>query len=158
MDYMRLFKRYKERLLKKRQDKEFETMHSCIQCMLGLIFSKEILRSNAVKASEDEIDILINNIPSNEKYLIHSIQNNPDKVYYVDLEKLCSAGEKIANQPYGSTLLTKRLPDYYRNDKLPILFYDDFGLPGTHLCARRGYIIYHPVAHQLIAYHWVVIS
>lgn len=157
---MRLLKRYKERKLKKKQEDEFETMHSCIQYMLGLIFSKESLRSNAIKASEDEIKILIDSLPPYERgveRLIHSIQEHPDKVYHVDLEKLYSTGEKDENQLYSS-LLTKRLPDYYRNDELLILFYDDFGLPGTRLMARRGYIFYHPAARQIMAYHWIAIS
>lgn len=157
---MRLLERYKERKLKKKQEEEFETMHSSIQYMLGLVFSKESLRSNAIKASEDEIKILIDSLPPDERgfeRLIHSIQKHPDKVYHVDLEKLYSTGEKDENQPYSS-LLTKRLPDSYRNDELLILFYDDFGLPGTQLAARRGYIIYHPVARRIIAYHWAGIS
>lgn len=146
----------------KRQAKEDEFMFGAVVNMLGYRFSQESFVSNISRFMADEIDSLITGIKTSpyesgyEKYLIHSIQKHPDRVFHINCHSLVKVGEPDVDDM--NSHITKQIPELMIRDGLVLFLYTDFRFPETYLAARAGYVIFYPRVNQIVASYLPLMS
>ena len=94
-------------------------------------------------------------VPSYSMFVAHSLKNWPDRVFH-----LRGLGAEVRTESIEdrSFLFCHVLPSELLNKDLYVFYYDDFGLPGTHLCGRAGYVLYDPEVKDIVACKWQYIS
>ena len=65
--------------------------------------------------------------------------------------------DSIVIEESPSIFLKRMDPSFIRESQI-LLYYDDFGLPGTHLAARAGYVLFDIHVNQILSYRWMRIS
>lgn len=153
----------KKRRKRKKEEREFQKMLSSIQRMYGVMMRRHYLDYHLRRASEKDVAQLISDndtqevergherycIPPKDKFIKHSLEKRPDWVFHLDGLEIFDVGDWSKREPilHRDRLLPEELlsKDFY------VFLYDSFGFPETHLCARRGYVLYDPERREIVA-------
>lgn len=143
------------------KESEFSTMLSCIQRMFGVKIDEQYLSAHLRQATQFEVAKIIEDnkakeierkhagyyIPPIDMFIKYSIERRPDLIFHLDRLDVFNDVDAIEMTPLEGRILTKELStkDFY------VFKYDSFGAPGTHLCARVGYVLYDPDLHDIVA-------
>ena len=159
---MCLLKRIKKNREQKRLSKENDMMFSAAINMLGCRFDQEEFESCITPFTKEEIDSLIGNIKTSpfelpgSKYVIHSIEKHPSRVFHINCLSLIQDKEPEELEYRSSTI--RQIPKGMAHSHQVLFLYDDFGFPETYLAARAGYSIYDEKVNQVIAHWWPMMS
>ena len=150
-----------QRSHQKELEREYSMMLSCIQRMFGVKIDEQYLSAHLRQATQFEVAKIIEDnkakeierkhagyyIPPIDMFIKYSIERRPDLVFHLDRLDVFNDVDAIEMTPLEGRILTKELStkDFY------VFKYDSFGAPGTHLCARVGYVLYDPDLHDIVA-------
>ena len=141
-----------------------------IQRMYGAMMRQHYLKDHLRRATEQEVAKLISEnaakevekkhmgyyIPPLDKFIKHSLEIRPDWVFHLDRLEVLDMDDGPVREPFSprDSILPKELlsKDFY------VFLYDSFGLPETHLYARKGYVLYDPESHEIVANVWTAMS
>lgn len=167
----RLITSIKRRKKDKEQAIEYEFMLSCVETMYPYLLHRYDLESQIVKATDEEVAKLIHDsrnirtsspgtgyyIPSIQNYVTHSLETWPDRVFV--FKHICpQVTQEQEDEDYPHSQRCSRLPLQYLDMDLIVFYYNNFGFPETHLCAREGYVFYDPINMVIVARAWRRIS
>lgn len=170
MVFRNLINAIRQRRKKREEQREFPKMLYSIQRMYGGMMRQHYLMDHLRRATEEEVANLISEnaanevekkhmgyyIPPLDKFIKHSLEIRPDWVFHLDRLDIFGMEDGPEREPFSQwdRILPKELlsKDFY------VFLYDSFGLPETHLCARRGYVLYDPELREMVAYVWNAIS
>lgn len=150
----------------------YDEMLKAIPSMYTIPFRQDILAKQVRKLTEQELINLIDTaksvppsvppeegyyIPSLHNYVLHCLETWPESVFY--FKHLEIPGLHVdENYEIPHSGIISPLPVKYINKDLFVFYYNDFGLPGTALCGRMGYVFYDIEEKRIVANHWYLIS
>ena len=167
----RIISAIKRRKKEKEQAKAFEEMLSCVQNMYTYPFHRHDLMPQLRKATDEEVAKLIQDsrdiqkstpgsgyyIPSIRNYVTHSLEKWRDRIYVFEhIYPPVNQEQKEDEAPHSQWC--SHLPSQYLDKDLIVFYYNSFGFPETHLCAREGYVFYDPIKMDIVACAWRCIS
>ena len=171
-----LIKKYifsiRQRKKEKKDAAVYNDMLFAVSMMCVNLSSSYDFTSHIRKATAEEIEQLINEaksippsvpgggyyIPSLHNYVVHCLETWPDRVFFFKHLDFHDVQIEEDQNDSHSSLWASPLPLEYMNKDLYVFYYNNFGLPGTHLCAREGYVFYDAEDNQIVACAWQCIS
>ena len=167
----RIITSIKRRKKEKEQAIEFEFVLSCVQNMYTYPFHRHDLSPQLRKATDEEVAKLILDsqniqtsppcsgyyIPGTRNYVTHSLEKWPDRVYVFE-HIYPPVNQEQENKEAHHSQWCSQLPSQYLDKDLIVFYYNSFGFPETHLCAREGYVFYDPIKLNIVACAWRCIS